>query len=144
MKIGSPYNDTVPIFALRSVPAMTGSLLIPLVYMIMLQLNYSQWTAALAAFLFLFGEFEASPILEIYRHFKNSTFSFPNADNALLTQSHYMLMEPILLFFALSGVLCVLKFRALERSGDAQGHSYGLRWWFWLVSGGVCLTCTLW
>ena len=40
---------------MRSVPALTGSLLIPLVYMIMLQLNYSQWTAALAGFLFLFG-----------------------------------------------------------------------------------------
>jgi dolichyl-phosphate-mannose--protein O-mannosyl transferase len=41
---------------MRSVPALTGSLLIPLVYMIMLQLNYSQWTAALAGFLFLFGK----------------------------------------------------------------------------------------
>lgn len=54
-KIGSQYNSSVPIFAMRSVPALTGSMLIPLVYMIMIQLNYSQWTAALAAFLFLFG-----------------------------------------------------------------------------------------
>ena len=42
---------------MRSVPALAGSMLIPLVYMIMLQLNYSQWTAALAGFLFLFGTF---------------------------------------------------------------------------------------
>lgn len=55
-KIGSSYNASVPVFAMRSVPALTGSLLIPLVYMIMLQLNYSQWTAALAGFLFLFGK----------------------------------------------------------------------------------------
>ena len=54
-KIGSQYNASVPVFAMRAVPAVTGSLLIPLVYMIMLQLNYSQWTAALAGFLFLFG-----------------------------------------------------------------------------------------
>lgn len=54
-KIGSPYNSSVPVFAMRSVPALAGSMLIPLVYMIMLQLNYSQWTAALGAFLFLFG-----------------------------------------------------------------------------------------
>lgn len=54
-KIGSSYNASVPVFAMRAVPALTGSLLIPLVYMIMLQLNYSQWTAALAGFLFLFG-----------------------------------------------------------------------------------------
>lgn len=117
-KIGSQYNASVPVFAMRAVPAVTGSLLIPLVYMIMLQLNYSQWTAALAGFLFLF-------------------------DNALLTQSHYMLMEPILLFFALSGLFCVLKFRALERSGNAQGLSYSASWWGWLVSGAVLLTCSL-
>ncbi|KAI9560931.1 hypothetical protein GHT06_011887 [Daphnia sinensis] len=117
-KIGSSYNASVPVFAMRAVPALTGSLLIPLVYMIMLQLNYSQWTAALAGFLFLF-------------------------DNALLTQSHYMLMEPIILFFAMSGVLCVLKFRALERSGNAQAHSYSLRWWGWLLSGSIFLTCAL-
>lgn len=66
------------------------------------------------------------------------------SDNAMLTQSHYMLMEPILLFFAMSGVLCVLKFRALERSGNAQAHSYSLRWWGWLLSGAIFLTCTLW
>nr|CAG4641462.1 EOG090X015P [Eurycercus lamellatus] len=116
-KIGSPYNSSVPVFAMRSVPALTGSLLIPLVYMIMIQLNFSQWTAALAGFLFLF-------------------------DNALLTQSHYMLMEPILLFFALSGLLCVLKFRALERSGNAQGHAYTASWWGWLISGAILLTCS--
>lgn len=115
-KIGSVYNASVPVFALRTVPALTGSMLIPLVYMIMIQLSYSQWTAALAGFLFLF-------------------------DNALLTQSHYMLMEPILLFFALTGILCVLKFRALERSGDAQAQSYTLRWWGWLISGGFFVTC---
>ncbi len=65
-------------------------------------------------------------------------------DNALLTQSHYMLMEPILLFFAMAGILCVLKFRSLERSADPQAHAYGFRWWFWLISAGSFLTFTLW
>jgi dolichyl-phosphate-mannose--protein O-mannosyl transferase len=55
-----------------------------------------------------------------------------------------MLMEPILLFFALTGILCVLKFRALERSGDAQAQSYTLRWWGWLLSGGFFVTCAFW
>lgn len=63
-KIGSPYNASVPVFAMRSVPALTGSMLIPLVYMIMLQLNYSQWTAALAGFLFLFG-MKFAPLIEL-------------------------------------------------------------------------------
>ena len=65
-------------------------------------------------------------------------------DNALLTQSHYMLMEPILLFFAMAGILCVLKFRSLERSADSQAHAYSFRWWFWLISAGSFLTFTLW
>jgi len=115
-KIGSPYNASVPVYAMRAVPAATGSLLIPLVYFIMLQLGFSQWTAALGGFLFLF-------------------------DNALLTQSHYMLMEPILLFFAFSGLLCVLKFRQLERSSDSQAHAYTFRWWAYLLSAGTLLTC---
>nr|CAG4647668.1 EOG090X015P [Moina brachiata] len=117
-KIGTVYDEKVPTWAMRFVPALTGSLVIPLVYMIMRQLNYSQWTAALAAFLFL-------------------------CDNALLTQSHFMLMEPMILFFALSGIYCVLKFRDMERSGDAQGVSYSLRWWTWLLSGSILLTCAM-
>ena len=54
-KIGSAYNASVPVYAMRSVPAAMGSALIPLVYLIVLQLGFSQWTAGLAAFLFLFG-----------------------------------------------------------------------------------------
>nr|CAG4642305.1 EOG090X015P [Evadne anonyx] len=112
-KIGAPYNSSVPVYALRAVPATFGSLLIPVAYMIMAQLGFSQWTSALAGFLFIF-------------------------DNALLTQSHYMLMEPIVLFFALSGLLCVLKFRALDPVADA----FSLRWWGYLTSGMVLLTCS--
>jgi len=112
-KIGAPYNDSVPVYAMRAVPAAFGSLLIPVAYMIMSQLGFSQWTSALTGFLFIF-------------------------DNALLTQSHYMLMEPILLFFALSGLLCVLKFRALRPAADA----FSGPWWGWLISGFILLTCS--
>lgn len=55
-RIGSAYSDTVPLFALRLVPAFCGSLIIPTAYFLMLQLNCKQWTAALAAFLLLCGE----------------------------------------------------------------------------------------
>lgn len=73
-KIGSQYNASVPVFAMRAVPAVTGSLLIPLVYMIMLQLNYSQWTAALAGFLFLFGILLLQLLIELF----NNLFSYIN------------------------------------------------------------------
>ena len=55
-----------------------------------------------------------------------------------------MLMEPILLFFALTGLLCTLKFRAMERGADAKGHAYTARWWAWLLSAGFFLTCSFW
>nr|CAG4638251.1 EOG090X015P [Cyclestheria hislopi] len=116
-KIGTAYNSSVPVFAMRAVPAACGSLLIPIVYLVMLQLGYSQWTAALGGFLFLF-------------------------DNSLLTQSHYMLMESIILFFAMSGLLCILKFRQMERSPNSKKFAYSFQWWGWLLSAGFFFTCT--
>lgn len=54
-KIGSAYDDTVPIFTLRLIPALCGSLLIPLVYKIMIVLQYSEWTAVIASLLITCG-----------------------------------------------------------------------------------------
>nr|CAG4651592.1 EOG090X015P [Triops cancriformis] len=112
-RIGSPYNASVPVFALRVVPALCGSLLIPTAYQIMLELGYPQWTAALAGFLFLF-------------------------DNALLTQSHYALMESILLLFSLSGILFVLKFRQ-----EQARNPFSSAWWTWLALSAASLTCAM-
>lgn len=54
-RIGSSYSETVPLFALRLVPAVCGSLIIPTTYHLMLELGLTQWTAALAGFLLLCG-----------------------------------------------------------------------------------------
>uniref|UniRef100_T1I0K6 Dolichyl-phosphate-mannose--protein mannosyltransferase n=1 Tax=Rhodnius prolixus TaxID=13249 RepID=T1I0K6_RHOPR len=54
-RIGNPYDESVPLFALRFVPALSGSLLVPASYYFMLELGCHQWTSALAAFLILFG-----------------------------------------------------------------------------------------
>ncbi|KAK2704460.1 protein O-mannosyltransferase 1-like [Artemia franciscana] len=109
-KIGNAYNESVPVFAMRMVPALCGSLVVPLAYQIMLLLGFHQWTAALTAFLFAF-------------------------DNSLVTQSHFMLMESILMFFSLSGIMCILRFR----QNSTKDFSFG--WWFWLSSGVALLTC---
>lgn len=55
-KIGSPYDDTVPIFSLRFIPALCGSLLVPLIYKVMIVLKYTEWTATLAAILIICGK----------------------------------------------------------------------------------------
>lgn len=111
-RIGSEYSDAVPLFTLRLVPAFFGSLIIPVVYHVMLELGFAQWTSMLAGLLLLF-------------------------DNALLTQSRFILMESILLFFALFGLLCILKFRKYF------SKPYSVLWWLWLIMGAASLTCAL-
>lgn len=56
-RIGSPYSDNVPIGALRLVPAVAGSLLVPASYKLMLEMCTYHWTAVLAALLVLFGKY---------------------------------------------------------------------------------------
>ncbi|XP_014238625.1 protein O-mannosyltransferase 1 [Trichogramma pretiosum] len=111
-RIGSPYDDSVPIYALRFIPALCGSLIIPTAYHLALEVGLSQAAAAASALLLLF-------------------------DNALLTQSRFVLMESILIQFALFGLLCVLRFRKVMKEPGS------LAWWFWLATGIFSLTCAL-
>lgn len=111
-KIGSPYSNSVPLYAMRLVPACFGSLIIPTTYQLMLELGLSQWMSVLAGVLLLF-------------------------DNAILTQSRFILMESMLLFFMLFGLLCILRFRKYKE------NPYSFYWWFWLIVGSISLTCTL-
>lgn len=59
-----------------------------------------------------------------------------DADNALLTQSRFILMEPILLMFTMCGILSLLKFR--------NSLPYTFQWWFTFILGIILLTCALW
>ncbi|XP_050307273.1 protein O-mannosyltransferase 1 [Anthonomus grandis grandis] len=111
-RIGSPYSESVPLAALRFVPAFFGSLLVPTAYHLMLDMGMTEWTSVLAALLFLF-------------------------DNALLTQSRFILMESMLLFFSLFGILCILKFK------KCYLKPYSLAWFVWLILATVFLTCAL-
>ncbi|XP_050530408.1 protein O-mannosyltransferase 1 isoform X2 [Daktulosphaira vitifoliae] len=85
-RIGSEFSENVPLFGLRFVPALCGSLIIPVAYQLMLELGCRHWCAALAAFLLL-------------------------CENTLLTQSRFILMESMLIFFTLCGLLFVLKYK---------------------------------
>ncbi|XP_015189217.1 PREDICTED: protein O-mannosyltransferase 1 isoform X3 [Polistes dominula] len=111
-RIGSPYADMVPLFALRLFPALCGSLIIPTAYHLALELGLKQWTAMIAGILLLF-------------------------DNALLTQSRFILMESILIQFSLFGLLCIIKFRKV------MDQPTRLSWWLWLSLGIASLTCAV-
>ncbi|XP_072936902.1 protein O-mannosyltransferase 1 [Epargyreus clarus] len=83
-RIGSPYTESVPVKALRLIPAVSGSFLVAVTYQLMLEICTYQWTAILAAFLVLF-------------------------ENCFVAQSRFMLLESIQMLFGLWGLLCVLK-----------------------------------
>ncbi|XP_044751885.1 protein O-mannosyltransferase 1 [Coccinella septempunctata] len=110
-KIGSPYSEEIPLFALRFVPALFGSLIVPTAYHLLLEFNLSQWTSLIGASLLLF-------------------------DNALLTQSRFILMESMIVFFALFGLLGVMKFRR------EYANFLSFRWFFWLIVSFISLTCS--
>nr|CAI5824722.1 unnamed protein product [Callosobruchus analis] len=110
-KIGSPYPPDLPIVALRFVPAFFGSLIIPIVYHLMLEVGLTQSTSLLTALLLLF-------------------------DNALLTQSRFILLEPILLCFSLLSILFLLKFVNCKKP-------FNFLWFFWLILASLSLTCAL-
>ncbi|KAG0721721.1 Protein O-mannosyltransferase 1 [Chionoecetes opilio] len=107
-RIGTPYDAVVPVAAMRLVPAFFGSLMMPTVYNLMVELGLSHYTGALAAFLMIF-------------------------DNAILAQSRYILMEGILLFFGLFGLLCIIKFRRF------YSRPYSLPWFGCLIIGAASL-----
>ncbi|KAL8621100.1 hypothetical protein ACOMHN_048142 [Nucella lapillus] len=88
-RIGAQFPPSVPVEALRCVPAVMGGLVVPLVYQVAVELRLSRWAAVLAA-------------------------SFILLDNALLVQSRFMLMEGMMIFFSCLAVLSYLKFRNLS------------------------------
>ncbi|XP_035230827.1 protein O-mannosyl-transferase 1-like [Stegodyphus dumicola] len=88
-RIGGEYSANIPLRALRAVPAFFGSILIPTVYYLMIELGFTHKTAILAGVLMFF-------------------------ENAYLTQSRFILMESILIWFSAFGILAYLKFRKIR------------------------------
>ena len=81
--IGAEYDAQIPIRALRFVPVLAGSLLVPLSYQLSLTLGFSQWASFITAALVL-------------------------GENSLLTQSRFILLDSILLLFSFGGLLCFM------------------------------------
>lgn len=111
-RIGGGYSSNVPVAALRVVPALFGSLLAPTMYYLTAELGLTHRTAILAGILII-------------------------VENAFLTQSRFMLMESILIWFSAFGVLAYLKFR------KEQHRPFSLRWWSWLLLCSSSLTCAV-
>ncbi|XP_059150933.1 protein O-mannosyl-transferase 1-like [Physella acuta] len=89
-RIGAEFPATVPVEMLRLIPAVLGSLVVPVVYQICVEIGMSRYAATVAGVLILL-------------------------DNALLVQSRFMLMEGMLIFFSTLSILAYLKFRNNSR-----------------------------
>lgn len=87
-RIGAEFPPNVPLELLRLVPAVLGSLCVPIIYQIAVELHLSRWAALVAGVFVLL-------------------------DNALLVQSRFMLMEGMLIFFSLLAIMGFLKCRNL-------------------------------
>ncbi|TMW45071.1 hypothetical protein DOY81_009852 [Sarcophaga bullata] len=85
-RIGSEYGKNIPIFWLRFVPALCGSILPSTVYHLLKESGLSKWCSLLGGLLIVF-------------------------DNAMLTQSRFILMESMLLLFCTIGLYFLLKFQ---------------------------------
>lgn len=122
-QIGAQYGANVPIFWMRFIPALFGSLLVPLIYNLLVQLKLSKLTAVIGGVLIIF-------------------------ENALVTQSQFVLMEPMLLVFSISGILLQIKFQELynklnETHLVADRMAIIISMLFYGVMSAVCFACAL-
>uniref|UniRef100_A0A665W790 Protein O-mannosyl-transferase 1 n=1 Tax=Echeneis naucrates TaxID=173247 RepID=A0A665W790_ECHNA len=90
-RIGADYPSSVSVWSLRLLPALCGSLCVPLVYLLTLELNFSHLAALGAALLLLL-------------------------ENSLIVQSRFMLLESVLIFFVLLAFLSYLRFHNAPNS----------------------------
>ena len=93
---------------MRALPAILGSLTVPIVYGIMKESGYGTVIAAFSASIVLFGMYGC-----ISAAIKFSVaFSFP--DNAHIAQSRLILLDATLIFFLSLTMYCYIRFRKLR------------------------------
>uniref|UniRef100_A0A8C1ZBL2 Protein O-mannosyl-transferase 2 n=1 Tax=Cyprinus carpio TaxID=7962 RepID=A0A8C1ZBL2_CYPCA len=97
---------------MRAFCAALGSCLPPFTFLIVLELSRSTPTAIIAASLLIF-------------------------DTGCITLSQYILLDPILMFFIMGSVLCMVRFNTQRL------RPFSFSWWFWLLLAGVCLSGSL-
>lgn len=98
--------ETHSYLGMRGLCAFLGSWLPPFAFLIVLELSRSLSAAVLAASLIIW-------------------------DTGCLTLSQYILLDPMLLFFIMGAVLCMVKFNSVS------SRPFTFLWWLWLSLTGV-------
>jgi len=132
--IGVEFPQVVPYVFMRSMSALTGSLLVPCVYEIMMELGFSHRAAILASI-------------------------FTTLDNSLVIQSRVIMLDSFVIFLTYLAILCYLKFyhhrqqpfspswhRWLAYTGISLGCLLGVKYTGLLGLGcvGLLTICDLW
>jgi dolichyl-phosphate-mannose-protein mannosyltransferase len=110
-------------------PALFGSLLVPVTYNLLLQLKINRWISAMGGCLIILGK----------NFYLKISFGFVKKliflDNALLTQSRFILMEPMLILFSTLGLLYLLRF--------LESDYFTLIWWWNGLLSGIFYSCSM-
>uniref|UniRef100_A0A3P8YGI6 Protein O-mannosyl-transferase 1 n=1 Tax=Esox lucius TaxID=8010 RepID=A0A3P8YGI6_ESOLU len=114
-RIGAEYSSNVPVWSLRLIPALAGSLSVPLCYILVVELGYSHLTALGATLLFLM-------------------------ENSLIVQSRFMLLESVLIFFLLLAVFSVFHYPMVITFFTPDSSPWRL---VWLLLTGVTCACAV-
>lgn len=105
--IGDSYTDAhIPYVGIRALPALFGSLTVPLVYAIMKESGYPTIVAAFSASIVLFGVFQGygcQPIIPTRC-----------PDNAHISQTRLILLDAQLVFFTALSLYSYIRFRKLR------------------------------
>jgi dolichyl-phosphate-mannose-protein mannosyltransferase len=106
--IGDSYTENhVPYVGMRALPAILGSLTVPVVYGIMKESGYGNVIAAFSASLVLFGPYIACPL-------RPSSHPLCSTDNAHVAQSRLILLDATLIFFLSLTMYSYIRFRKLR------------------------------
>ena len=107
--IGDSYTENhIPYVGMRALPAILGSLTVPVVYFIMKESGYSTVIATFSAILILLGEstFETIPLTSGLIH--------STKDNAHVAQSRLILLDATLILCMSLTIYSYIRFRKLR------------------------------
>lgn len=99
-QIGELYQPQLPIRSLRLLPCICGSLIAPVCYLISIELGLCQSISTLVSFLIIL-------------------------ENSLLTQSKFLLLDPILVVFSIFSIYSYLKFKS---NNDNEKYLNSILW----------------
>ena len=144
--IGDSYTEAhVPYVGMRALPAILGSMTVPIVYAIMKECGYSTIVATFSASIVLFGKYL----------FRASISPLPTAlvpDNAHIAQDRLILLDATLIFFMTLTMYSYIRWRKLRYRYAivsslttrylSVNSDFSFDWWVWILACGTFMAFT--